>query len=115
MFFTFYSYRILYWLRISKLDPSSLAFSEAFAAAQEELNPNMKTNERKPSAWPVLVFLGFIFTAPYLIMKLLGTVTTTALEESEYFFDLCSQEVVFTTTSFQPKIHDPGSIQLKRR
>ncbi|KAJ6627040.1 Peroxisomal membrane protein PEX13 [Pseudolycoriella hygida] len=75
--------KILYWLRISKMDPSSLAFSEAFAAAQEELNPNMQTNERKPSAWPVLVFLGFIFTAPYLIMKLLGTVTTSALEETK--------------------------------
>lgn len=75
--------KILYWLRISKLDPSSLAFSEAFAAAQEELNPNFKSNEKKPSAWPVLVFLGFIFTAPYLIMKLLGTVTTSALEETK--------------------------------
>ncbi|KAG4066167.1 hypothetical protein HA402_014467 [Bradysia odoriphaga] len=75
--------KILYWLRISKLDPSSLAFSEAFAAAQEGLDSNVKPNERKPSAWPVLVFLGFIFTAPYLIMKLLGTVTSSALEETK--------------------------------
>jgi len=75
--------KILYWLRISKLDPSSVAFSEAFAAAQEGLNPNIKNSEKKPSAWPVLVFLGFIFTAPYLIMKLLGTVTSSALEETK--------------------------------
>jgi len=29
----------------------------------------------------VLAFISFIFTAPYLIMKLLGTVTNTAQEE----------------------------------
>lgn len=35
------------------------------------------------SPWPVLAFISFIFTAPYLIMKLLGTVTNTAQEEGK--------------------------------
>ncbi|EDV36443.1 uncharacterized protein Dana_GF12959 [Drosophila ananassae] len=78
--------KILYWLRISNLDPSSAAFKKAFAEALNENNsqsggaPNVPRKGTSP--WPVLAFLSFIFTAPYLIMKLLGTVTNTAQEEA---------------------------------
>lgn len=58
---------------------------DAFAAAQglpTQSSPDGKSNNS--TAWPILVFLGFIVTAPYLIMKLLGTVSTSALEECKY-------------------------------
>lgn len=76
--------RILYWLRLSNLDPSSDAFKKAFAEALNEKNVQggaPQPPRRGTSPWPVLAFLSFIFTAPYLIMKLLGTVTNTAQEE----------------------------------
>ncbi|XP_017868145.1 PREDICTED: probable peroxisomal membrane protein PEX13 [Drosophila arizonae] len=78
--------KILYWLRISNLDPSSEAFKKAFAEALND-NSNQPGNaprlpRKGTSPWPVLAFLSFIFTAPYLIMKLLGTVTNTAQEEA---------------------------------
>lgn len=78
--------KILYWLRLSNLDPSSAAFKKAFAEALNENNgqargaPNVPRKGNSP--WPVLAFISFIFTAPYLIMKLLGTVTNTAQEEA---------------------------------
>ncbi|KAH8418427.1 hypothetical protein KR222_010245 [Zaprionus bogoriensis] len=78
--------KILYWLRISNLDPSSDAFKKAFAEALNEQSAQQSGAPRPPrrgtSPWPVLAFLSFIFTAPYLIMKLLGTVTNTAQEEA---------------------------------
>ncbi|XP_016957507.1 probable peroxisomal membrane protein PEX13 isoform X2 [Drosophila biarmipes] len=58
--------KILFWLRLSNLDPSSAAFKKAFA---EALNDNNQQAGGAPQA-------------PYLIMKLLGTVTNTAQEEA---------------------------------
>ncbi|XP_037814881.1 probable peroxisomal membrane protein PEX13 [Lucilia sericata] len=78
--------KILYWLRISNLDPSSESFKKAFAEALNESSSQQQGAPKLPrkgqSPWPVLAFLSFIFTAPYLIMKLLGTVTNTAQEEA---------------------------------
>ncbi|KAH8389910.1 hypothetical protein KR200_003805 [Drosophila serrata] len=78
--------KILFWLRLSNLDPSSAAFKKAFAEALNENNTQAGGAPQAPrkgtSPWPVLAFLSFIFTAPYLIMKLLGTVTNTAQEEA---------------------------------
>ncbi|XP_016988881.2 probable peroxisomal membrane protein PEX13 [Drosophila rhopaloa] len=78
--------KILFWLRLSNLDPSSAAFKKAFAEALNENNPQAGGAPQAPrkgsSPWPVLAFISFIFTAPYLIMKLLGTVTNTAQEEA---------------------------------
>lgn len=75
--------KLLYMLKVSNIDPSSEAFKEAFAAAQKGLQTDPQ-QKRKPSPWPVVAFLGFIFTAPYLIMKLLSTVSNSAVEESRY-------------------------------
>ncbi|XP_034476570.1 probable peroxisomal membrane protein PEX13 [Drosophila innubila] len=78
--------KILYWLRLSNLDPSSEAFKKAFAEALNDNSAHQGNAPRPPrkgtSPWPVLAFISFIFTAPYLIMKLLGTVTNTAQEEA---------------------------------
>lgn len=55
---------------------------EAFAAAQGPAGPiNMADLPKGLSAWPIMVFLGFIFAGPYLIMKLIGSVSTAAIEE----------------------------------
>lgn len=77
--------KILYYLRLSNVDPSVALMGEAFAAAQQGLGSGVGASLPKSgtTAWPILVFLGFIFTAPYLIMKLLGTVSQSALEESK--------------------------------
>ncbi|SPP75667.1 probable peroxisomal membrane protein PEX13 [Drosophila guanche] len=78
--------KILFWLRLSNLDPSSEAFKRAFADALNENNGQAGGGPQLPrkrtSPWPVLAFISFIFTAPYLIMKLMGTVTNTAQEEA---------------------------------
>ncbi|KAH8393370.1 hypothetical protein KR215_006855 [Drosophila sulfurigaster] len=78
--------KILYWLRLSNMDPSSAAFKKAFAEALNEKSGQQGNGPHVPrkgtSPWPVLAFISFIFTAPYLIMKLLGTVTNTAQEEA---------------------------------
>lgn len=75
-------------MRISNLDPSSESFKKAFAEAMNETSTQQgapKLPRKGQSPWPVLAFLSFIFTAPYLIMKLLGTVTNTAQEEGRLF------------------------------
>ncbi|XP_005176981.2 peroxisomal membrane protein PEX13 [Musca domestica] len=77
--------KLLYWLRISNIDPSSESFKKAFAEALNETSTQQgapKLPRKGQSPWPVVAFLSFIFTAPYLIMKLLGTVSQTAQEEA---------------------------------
>ncbi|XP_075166466.1 peroxisomal biogenesis factor 13 [Haematobia irritans] len=77
--------KLLYWLKLSDIDPSSQAFKKAFAEALNETSTQQgapKLPRKGQSPWPVIAFLSFIFTAPYLIMKLLGTVTNTAQEEA---------------------------------
>lgn len=70
---------------ISKCDPSTMAFNEAFNAVASEFGTNIPGNVPKAGgAWPVLAFLGFIITAPYLISKLVGQVRNTAVNECEY-------------------------------
>lgn len=91
----FFFLRIMYFMKMSNVDPSTAMMGEAFAAAQGMPSSPDGPN-KKSTAWPILVFLGFIFTAPYLIMKLLGTVSTTALEESEHS---ASPHTSFLTTN----------------
>ncbi|XP_061392762.1 LOW QUALITY PROTEIN: peroxisomal membrane protein PEX13 [Musca vetustissima] len=77
--------KLLYWLRLSNIDPSSESFKKAFAEALNETSAQQgapKLPRKGQSPWPVVAFLSFIFTAPYLIMKLLGTVSQTAQEEA---------------------------------
>ncbi|XP_067626415.1 peroxisomal membrane protein PEX13 [Eurosta solidaginis] len=77
--------KLLYWLRLSNMDPSKENFKAAFAEAVNDSSQQSgapKLPHKGQSPWPVLAFISFIFTAPYLIMKLLGTVTNTAQEEA---------------------------------
>lgn len=70
-------------MKISNVDPASESFKAAFAAAQGVPLP-MDQQKSNSSSMPILVFIGFIFTAPYLVMKLLGAVTKTASLESKF-------------------------------
>lgn len=66
-----------------------MAFNEAFNAVASEVGSNIPGNVPKAgSAWPVLVFLGFIVTAPYLISKLVGQVMNAAVDECKYYFTI---------------------------
>lgn len=76
-------------MRLSNVDPNTIGFNEAFSAASAnggfDLPPSQSPHggaQKKTSSWPIVMFLGFIFTAPYLIMKLLGAVTGAAAEEN---------------------------------
>lgn len=67
----------------SKVDPSTERFNEIFSAAATgtQLPSPADGKPKRASAWPILTFLGLIFATPYLIMKLIGQVSTTAIEE----------------------------------
>lgn len=66
-------------LRISDIDPGSKVLAEAFAAAEGGADiPTAKSS----SSIAVLAFLALISIGPYLLMKLIGTVSKTAIEES---------------------------------
>lgn len=73
----------MYLLGMSKVDPSTLRFNEIFSAAATgaPLPSPAEGQPKKVSAWPILTFLSLIFATPYLIMKLIGQVSTTAIEE----------------------------------
>lgn len=65
-----------------------MAFNEVFNAAMGGIPGNASNLPGSPgntgSAWPILAFLSFIITAPYLISKLVGKVMTTAVDECKY-------------------------------
>lgn len=78
----------MYLLGLRKTDPSSANLHEAFNEAANSLAGRCPADPQNPipktSIWPILTFLGFIFATPYLIMKLIGQVSTTAIEECMY-------------------------------
>lgn len=69
---------------VRREDPSTSYLNEAFSAAASGIQDSAKPSTSKASAWPVLTFLGLIFATPYLIMKLIGQVSTTAIEECKH-------------------------------
>lgn len=58
--------KILYLLNITKTDPTTENFKEAFKLAETD---RAGPTQNKVSSMPVLLFLGFIISAPYLLMK----------------------------------------------
>lgn len=116
--------KILYWLRITKTDPSTASFREAFKAAEaDKLAP---AAQKKGSSMPVVLFLGFIMSAPYLLMKLFGGNSETAdaaknprnwngaLEAvAIYNFDASSPNEL-TIRAGQPVLIAPKSVQVEQ-
>lgn len=75
---------------MSKTDPNSTLFKEAFnvaaAGSQNGLVDALGGAGATPgrvSAWPMIAFLSFIFATPYLIMKMVGRPDTTKMEEAK--------------------------------
>lgn len=73
-------------LGLRKVDPSTERFNEIFSAAASggaaiSAPTTADGQPKKVSAWPIITFLGLIFATPYLIMKLIGQVSTTAIEQ----------------------------------
>lgn len=69
-------------LRLSNIDPGSKVLQEAYAAAQSG-DTSLDSSAQKSSSLAVITFLAFITVGPYLLMKLLGTVSNTAIEETK--------------------------------
>lgn len=61
--------KILYWLKITKTNPSAESFNHAFKIAESD---KQLVVQKKGSSMPVVLFLGFIMSAPYLLMKFFG-------------------------------------------
>lgn len=76
-------------LGVAKSDPTTVGFNDIFFAAANgmtgQTSDNADDSQKKPTVWPILTFLGFIFVTPYLIMKLIGQVSTAAIEECKQF------------------------------
>lgn len=76
--------KFVYALGLSNIDPATVVMNEAFnqvQAGHAAEGDAFFENKPKGSGWPIMLFLGFIMSAPYLIMKLYGSVTQTAVEE----------------------------------
>lgn len=80
-------FRLLYMMGLRKVDPSTERFNEIFSAAANgsaAIPSPADGQPKKVSAWPIITFLGLIFATPYLIMKLIGQVSTTAIEQCKW-------------------------------
>lgn len=69
--------KVLYLLRITKTDPTTESFKEAFQMAETNGGGNPSgSGQKRGSSMSVVLFLGFILSAPYLLMKLFGGAET---------------------------------------
>lgn len=79
--------KMLFMLGISKTNPSSqINLNEAFKDA-EKVNTNDFFNSAAnsgSSGLPMVLFLAFVFSAPYLIMKLLGSLMNSTNDQSKF-------------------------------
>lgn len=78
--------KILYMMGISKTDPNTVVdLNKAFKDA-ENVNPNDFFNSGATSGssgLPMVLFLAFVFSAPYLIMKLFGSLMSNTADQSK--------------------------------
>jgi peroxin-13 len=80
--------KLLYMIGISKTNPSTVInLNEAFKTAEEKVNSNQDffnaSAQQNSSGLPMVLFLAFIFSAPYLIMKLFGSLMSS-VDQSEF-------------------------------
>lgn len=92
-FSTFTIFRhVIYWYRkllykagLSRTNPTiQINLNEAFKDA-EKVNSNdfFNSSQRNSSGLPMVLFVAFIFSAPYLIMKLFGSLMNTAVDNTK--------------------------------
>ncbi|CAO1332880.1 unnamed protein product [Diamesa serratosioi] len=78
--------KILYVMGISKTNPGTISLSEAFNEAEQSRNNQFfeaATKTPTSNGWPIMLFIAFIFSAPYLITKLFGSVTKAAVDQTK--------------------------------
>lgn len=79
--------KLLYMMGLTKTNPSTnINLNEAFKDA-EKVNSNdffsTKAQQQTSSGLPMVLFMAFIFSAPYLIMKIFGSMMNTAADQSK--------------------------------
>lgn len=81
--------KLLYMMGISKTNPSTVVnLNEAFKDAEKVNSGDFfnTSSQQNSSGLPMVLFMAFVFTAPYLIMKLFGSLMSTATDQSEFHF-----------------------------
>lgn len=80
--------KLLYMIGLSKLNPSTqINLNEAFKDAENKINSNSDffnasiNSQQNGSGLAMVLFLTFIFTAPYLIMKLFGSLMNSSADQ----------------------------------
>jgi peroxin-13 len=110
--------KLLYMMGLSKSNPATaINLNEAFKDA-EQVNAKdffHTSTQQNSSGLPMVLFLAFVFSAPYLIMKLFGSLINTAADQSEFKHqNFCAKFVNFSFFK-QPKIHQHGKMLLMQR
>lgn len=81
--------KLLYMIGLSRVNPSTqINLNEAFKDAEGKINSNSdffnaSTAQQNGSGLAMVLFLTFIFTAPYLIMKLFGSLMNSTADQCE--------------------------------
>ncbi|KAL7044399.1 hypothetical protein ACKWTF_001905 [Chironomus riparius] len=77
--------KLLYMIGLSKINPSTqINLSEAFKDAEKvQSNDFFNASQQNSSGLAMVLFLTFIFTAPYLIMKLFGSLMNSTDDQSK--------------------------------
>lgn len=79
--------KLLYMIGISNVNPSSqINLNEAFKDAENVQSNdffNATASQQNSSGLAMVLFLAFIFTAPYLIMKLFGSLMNSTVDQSK--------------------------------
>lgn len=116
--------KVLYLLRITKTDPTTEGFRDAFKMAEANGDATGSA-QKKGSSMSVLLFLGFILSAPYLLTKLFGGVDTSEQSKNPrewknpvqavaiYNFD-ASNPGELTIRAGQPVLIAPRTIQTEQ-
>lgn len=86
--------KLLYLLKIRKIDPSTEA---AWSSATRAVAANIETaavDGAKPSSWPVFVFIGLVLGAPWLILQLLSKSVGQKPDPTSWMTDGTGREAV---------------------
>lgn len=83
--------KLLYMIGLSKVNPSTqINLSEAFKDAEKVQSNdffNAAASQQNSSGLAMVLFLTFIFTAPYLIMKLFGSLMNSTADQCKFKFE----------------------------
>lgn len=81
--------KLLFMMGLSKTNPSTVVnLNEAFKDAEKVNSGDFfnTSSQQNSSGLPMVLFMAFVFSAPYLIMKLFGSLMNTATDQSEFHF-----------------------------